>query len=219
MILSNKAKCAVIMCDIVKSRSTGDKASLNKKFNQVVKEQNHNYKKQLLSPLTITLGDEFQGLVSSVINAFQLANTIKLKLLMQGIRTRFVIGEIFLDTKLNKNIAWNMMGTGLSEARELLNDKTDKNEYRFSLFNKTDYNILLNAVGRSLTIIERDWSLKQTELISSMIMDSELTAKKISMKAKVGVSSVYAVLEAGNYATYRDQLMAINLVLNKTTEK
>jgi len=77
---------------------------------------------QILSPLTITLGDEFQGVCRSfesvieIIFAFERARIDK----MSPFRLHYaaVIGPI--DTAINPEIAHGMLGAGLTEARRRL---------------------------------------------------------------------------------------------------
>src|SRR5688500_16577165 len=60
----------ILMADIVKS-SRGNAKALMKAFSQAVASVNKQNHKHILSPLTITLGDEFQGVVRSVQSALQ----------------------------------------------------------------------------------------------------------------------------------------------------
>ena len=53
------------MCDVVKSRNK-DQKQLIKELKQTVLFINRKYSKDILSPLTITLGDEFQGIIKNV---------------------------------------------------------------------------------------------------------------------------------------------------------
>ncbi|MFD2134716.1 hypothetical protein ACFSLT_04795 [Novosphingobium resinovorum] len=74
----------------------------------------------MASPLTITLGDEFQGPFTSLVAAAQAAREIRFELLGKDIDCRFVIGSIDLRTPVNSRRAWNMMGPGFADARERL---------------------------------------------------------------------------------------------------
>lgn len=215
MSRNHKHHCSVIMCDIIESRNVVNAKLLNKDFNEVVREINKKWQKQLLSPLTITLGDEFQGIVENMQKAFQVGHLIKIKLLLRGIKTRLVIGEVQLDTPVNSDTAWNMMGKGLPEAREMIENKADENQYRFSVLKNKPYQQLLNAVGRSLTHIETDWTKKQCEVIGALIENPELTIRDLADEYKVGVTTIYAIVGAGDYNLYREQLRTIEAALSE----
>lgn len=64
-------KCIAVIADMVRSRDlgTGERTEAQGRFAEFVQKLNRNYKSALLSKFTITLGDEFQGLLidSSVI--------------------------------------------------------------------------------------------------------------------------------------------------------
>lgn len=214
----NKKYLSVVMCDLIKSREAANATELSEKFNKVVAKINFEKKKEVVSPLTITLGDEFQGITKSLKTSFLIGNAVKLNLLLKGIKSRMVIGQVYLDTKINTKEAWNMMGTGLPEARSLLNNKSDLNEYKFSMFSKTSSDRLiaklLNSIGLSLSSTEAQWTEKQLLYISELTFDSEITVKDLAKKMKVSVSSIYAVLEAGDYNLYKQQIAIICETLN-----
>jgi hypothetical protein len=67
----------------------------------------------LASPLTITLGDEFQGLLHGLAQAVPVVRGLRLELMAAGVDCRFVIGQVEIRTPLNREKAWNMMGPGL----------------------------------------------------------------------------------------------------------
>lgn len=52
------------MADVIKSRK-GKGLEIAKRLKLLSDSINKSFKKEILSPLTITLGDEFQGVVSS----------------------------------------------------------------------------------------------------------------------------------------------------------
>lgn len=79
---------------------------------------------------------------------------LRLRLLVADVSCRFVIGTTQLETPVNPKEAWNMMGSGLAEARDKLNDKRATNAYRFSLPGEPLVESLLDAVGDSHTHVE-----------------------------------------------------------------
>ena len=92
---------AVVMGDIVGSEAISDRARLYKLFNEAVDTANSRFRTLLLSPLTITLGDEFQGLAPDLMSAFAVVCRLRLALLQENVGCRFVIGRVVLETPIN----------------------------------------------------------------------------------------------------------------------
>src|SRR5690606_6199855 len=131
------------------------------------------YKKKIISPLTITLGDEFQGLVDNIITSFDIALFIRWRLLQKGISTRFVIGEGKVETEINHQNAWNMMSTSLTECRKILNRKNDKSFYRFYLESDRSFESILNVIGENLIFIEEKWTPTQQKYVMEVFFNNE----------------------------------------------
>ncbi|MCV0429030.1 MAG: SatD family protein, partial [Roseibium sp.] len=69
-------KLSVLMGDVIGSEQM-ERSRLHARFNSAVQAINTEYGSLLLSPLTITLGDEFQGLLPGSAEAFQIANVLR----------------------------------------------------------------------------------------------------------------------------------------------
>lgn len=114
----------ILMGDIVLNR-TYDARKLRREFMQLMSSCNRKLEGEILSPYTVTLGDEFQGVARSVRGLFDavfyLEETSLLKSLKFKMRYVGLHGEI--ETPVNRMKAHGMMGAGLSRARELLTDK------------------------------------------------------------------------------------------------
>ncbi len=125
----------ILMADIIGSSKRHGKALMND-FISMVAHINQANRKQILSPFTITLGDEFQGVVQSPFSAIQILFGIEkyLLTLKKPFKLRFVIHEGEIQTKLNKQRAYEMLGPGLTEARKLLSVmKTARRRFKISL--------------------------------------------------------------------------------------
>ncbi|MEM9234877.1 MAG: SatD family protein [Pseudomonadota bacterium] len=185
------------MGDIVASRAAASTASLHKDFNGVVAIMNERYQSSLVSPLTITLGDEFQGLVQELGDAFEIVLDMRLLLLARGVSCRFVIGEADIETPINADRAWNMMGPGLAETRERLTEAED-NAYRFTIISNPTINRLLNTLGSVLTGYEEEWTDRQQEIMTAYLGHPEKTVSGIAEKYEVTERNVYNILRAAN---------------------
>ncbi|MBF7012859.1 SatD family protein [Novosphingobium resinovorum] len=202
---------AVLMGELVGSERHADPRDLHARFNAAIDRQNKALAADMASPLTITLGDEFQGLFTSLVAAAQAAREIRFELLGKDIDCRFVIGSIDLRTPVNSRRAWNMMGPGFADARERLGEKRSASRYRFSFPQYGLLETLLEASGASLTAIERGWSQAQRGDIVKLLAGASVA--EVANARNVSVHNVYKVQSAGDFELYVIQWAAIHKAL------
>ncbi|GLK52608.1 SatD family protein [Maricaulis virginensis] len=84
------------------------------------------------SPLTVTLGDEFQGVVASAEAAMRIVFALDALCLEADppIDLHYVILEGGIETPINPDIAHGMLGPGLTRARQLLTEKPTQKRRR-----------------------------------------------------------------------------------------
>lgn len=202
---------AVIMGDLVGSEAIQSPASLHQRFNAAVDQANRQQRANLRSPLTITLGDEFQGLATDLTTALTLTRALRYDLMQHGVDCRFVVGQVQIQTPLNPDKAWNMMGPGLGEARKKLNEKQSGQMYRFSLPGKPVLERLLDSIGAGLSLIEAGWTDQQRQDILDALAGASV---KVQADDR-GVSrrTIYKVRQAGHFDTYQSHWAAIAATL------
>ena len=161
----------ILMADIVGS-SNNDQKKLMGDFKNLTREINSDYKQDLLSPMTITLGDEFQGVVKNVSAAIGLIFSIEEKIIQRntGFKLRYVLFEGAIDTPINKEIAYGMLGDGLTKAREALEEIKGTNyRYYLNINNKKTGEALRNSMFIYQSMID-DWNTgKDYDLITKFI--------------------------------------------------
>lgn len=200
---SDERLYAVIMGDLVGSEAATSPARLHAEFNAAVDEIN-DAAAGILSPLTITLGDEFQGLCRTLADGLEILRTLRLRLLADDIQCRFALGVTRLQTPLRQDRAWNMMGLGLSATREKLSDKRHPNAYRFFLPDEPLLEQLLEAVAYSTTLVELDWTLRQREVVIASIRDDQ-PATELAPRLGLGVRTLYKIRGSARFDFYQDQ--------------
>jgi len=140
-------KHVILMADIIDSGKK-DSQKLMSDFKSIVHSTNKKYFKFLKSPLTITLGDEFQGVIANVKTSLDIILYIEEELIRKkfNFKLRFVLLDGIIDTMINNKIAFEMLGPGLSEARERLSElKGSNHRFYISLDNKYISDILNNS--------------------------------------------------------------------------
>ncbi|WP_300592925.1 SatD family protein [Erythrobacter sp.] len=195
------------MGDIVGSEAAASPSQLHDILNKVVTQQNKHHASTIASPLTITLGDEFQGLVETLADGVTLMRTIRLELLKQGVECRFALGLARLETPINRKRAWNMMGPGLADTRAILDEKRSDNLYRFFIPNRPAIQLALEALGATLTAIEKGWTKQQLNDITQLL--GGLSVDEVARHRQVSAHSVYKVRSSGNFDLYARQWNAI----------
>jgi len=116
-------KQVILMADIVKS-SDQEGGALMDVFSGLVDQVNSQFAKNILSPMTITLGDEFQGVVDTLSTAAEIIFEMDEQCLcsVPAFRLRYVIQWGEIDTPVNRSSAHGMLGKGLTSAREQLDN-------------------------------------------------------------------------------------------------
>lgn len=113
----------ILMADVVRSRDQ-DPVSMMQAFRSLVEDVNGSFGCRLLSPLTITLGDEFQGVPDGFSTACEMILWMEEQRIQRSLtfRLRYVLHEGDIATPLNAERAWGMLGQGLTDARDLLKE-------------------------------------------------------------------------------------------------
>ena len=163
----------ILMGDIVGS-SAYDARKLQREFMQLVSSCNERLAGEILSPYTVTLGDEFQGVARSLRGLFDVVFYLEETSLLRGLsfKMRYVglYGEI--ETPVNRMKAHGMIGPGLTLARELLTDKRrGRPRFRFE-FPDAQLTRQLNRLFLVIDGLVARWDPKDGPLILDMITNT-----------------------------------------------
>lgn len=164
----------IVMADVVRSTSY-DGNELMGEFKRIVEECNYAHKDTLLSPFTITLGDEFQGVAASLRAAVDSILFLEDRVLTvrPAFSLRYVLVYGAIDTPINPAIAHGMVGSGLASAREMLTKKR-RGRQRFQLdLGGSSYAEELRMVFRLLELLSTHWKEKDYILIRELLWSSD----------------------------------------------
>jgi hypothetical protein len=178
----------ILMGDIVGSRKK-EGAILMKVFDTLISFLNTNYKNQLLSPLTITLGDEFQGVVKNRKAGEEMIIAAEEWLLnkTENIKIRFLLHYGKIETPINPEIAYGMLGKGLSDARDGLN-AMKKEKDRFKVFGIQDSDNINDHFILFQSIID-GWSVADRKLVADFLKEGDY--KKVAEMNKKDASLMW----------------------------
>jgi hypothetical protein len=180
----------ILMADIIKSRQR-NAPNLMRDFREVCDHINSKNRSAFLSPITITLGDEFQSVVKSLRDGVDIIIQIEeLQIsLKKEFKLRYVLyfGEI--ETTINEKIAHGMMGKGLTEARRLLNSEKEK-DIRFIV--RSDSQQRSEKLRLAFLVYQTfvdHWKVKDYKIISAFLQNNDY--KKVARVLKKDVSLMW----------------------------
>ena len=121
----------VLIGDIIASKEIADRLNFQKKFTDVLVKSNKTYYNSMISPLTLTIGDEFQTVLWEATNLFNIINLIDRSI--PEISLRYGIGLGKIDTEINPQSAIGMDGPAFHFARTAV--ETARKEHKIYHFN------------------------------------------------------------------------------------
>ena len=203
---------AAVIGDIKDSRHLENRKEVQVHLQEILDRLNEKYKDHIVSKFLITLGDEFQGLLSGGEHILDMVNEIRME--MYPVRLRFGIGFGQITTDIKSEMALGADGPGYYRAREaveLLKEREKKNrpvlaELCLRLDEKDqEKEILLNTVFDLMYVVESGWTERQRETIWDMLLygdGQQNTARRLS----ISQPTVQKALAAGSYYTYENAL-------------
>lgn len=163
----------ILMADIIHS-SGQDAKALQFDFKYDVDKINSEFSKKILSPLTITLGDEFQGVIKDLKTCIEIIFAFEENILLfeSKYELRFVVQRGIIETAINPTIAHGMLGDGLSKARKnLANLKRDEKRYFFDT-NLKAKSEALNAAFSVYQEIYKNWEKPEEKKLAYLFIEN-----------------------------------------------
>jgi hypothetical protein len=186
-------KRLVLIGDIVLSRYISNRVSFNRQLLKTLgnlSKSNPN----LLSPYTITIGEEIQAVYKNADGIFRDAITILAAIYPQKMRFSFGVGE--LTTPINRDQALGMDGPAFHFAREGI-EKLKKTGELF-LFSG-DSLFALSISPPVLTLISHNMAKwKPTRLNTLSLLLNGENIKEVARKLKISLNTVYKTVDAGD---------------------
>ena len=217
--MSKKEDQIILMADIVNSGSSDSKNTMET-FKEIVRNTNAVFIKSIDSPLTITLGDEFQGVVNNIANAIKIICYIEEYIVKNNIKfkLRYVVNEGIIDTEINPIRSYEMLGKGLTEARKLLNELKKSKSRFFIHINLEAKKELLNESLLVYQNIIDNWNIEKDHDLLAKFIDLE-DYKKVSLAVNKDKSQIWKRNKNLNidsfFAIKRVLLLTTNLRLRK----
>ena len=208
-----------VIGDMKDSRHLENRKEVQVRLQGILDRLNEKYKDEIVSRFLITLGDEFQGLLSSGKYILDMVNEIRME--MYPVRLRFGIGFGQITTDIRTEMALGADGPGYYRAREaveLLKEREKKNRSVLSELclkmdeTHRDKEILLNTVFDLMYVVESGWTDRQREVIWDMLLHGD-GQQNTACRLDITQSTVQKTLAAGSYYTYESALKNVSEIL------
>ncbi len=168
------ARHYIIMADIISSRYIKKEEDFMGQFKALTNLANKTFQDRIVSPLTITLGDEFQGIVDSAQTLFELVFFLEEQRIEAGytfqLRYSLVYGEI--ETEINTKIAYEMYGPGLTQAREGLQKAKDSGQHYYVDL-KTAPEAQLKLCLELYQSIKSEWKPREYKIVAAFLKHND----------------------------------------------
>jgi hypothetical protein len=207
-----------IIGDIIDSKFIKNRLEIQKKLQDVLNDINIKYSSNIESQFMITLGDEFQGLLSSGENIIDIIESIQIK--MFPVHIRFGIGIGKIETEINK-IPLGADGSAYHHARNMINKikntekKNKSSNSNIMLESDGDHmnlEILLNTILSLCTTITQKWTDRQREVAFDCILNGD-NQREVATRLNISQSAVYKLLANSNYYSYRKAMDTVSQAL------
>lgn len=209
----------ILMADIINSRRKNS-SSLMTQFKDVVSSINKVKNENLISPLTITLGDEFQGVTNTIENGIKTIFDIEEIILdkQYDLKLRYVLLYGQIDTEINTSIAYEMLGEGLTNARRSINS-LKKTDSRF-LIRLNNYETKKeHYLNKTLFIYQNfidSWKEKDLKIIKEFLLHEDY--KIVAQNVGIDPSNAWRRKKSLNIQEYKDIKEIILFILNLNYE-
>lgn len=205
---------AVIIMDIIDSRSTPDRNDVQRHLKEVLSEINRSFSQEIAADFRISLGDEFQGMLSRFDSLMEIVDTIRFRMAPVRLRTGVGIGSI--STAINRKNVTQTDGPAFYLARESINiirtnemkNSQPRQDFVISCNEFPQQTALLNSCLALSTVMESRWSEKQRKAVETMLY-SGLSQKEGASLLAVTPSGMQRQLKNADYYNYkfaRDQI-------------
>ena len=183
---------------------------------------NKKYKEYLVSPFTVTTGDEFQALLLPNKHIFQIIDEISLSFLPYEIR--FGIGRGDILTKINKKQSIESDGPAYWKAREAINTVHAKNYYGYKkvgvCLEDKDLEDNINSLLLSSDFIKAKWTDLQYDILKVLLDDNiyieNFSNNIVANRLNISPSAFNKRLKASGLKIYLNNRVKANELLIKS---
>ncbi|MGT2932700.1 SatD family protein [Streptococcus catagoni] len=208
-----------IIGDFIDSKSFKNRYNFQQQFQDSLEKINQSYHKTIVSKFSITLGDEFQGLLTNDAPIFQIIDDLNRMMSPYQLRYGIGLGEIL--TKINPEISIGADGPAYWKARQAITEVHVKNDYGQThlLFQSSqdDLDFTLNSLLAAGEAIKSNWRTSQEEvfyqLLKENIYSEDFNHLFLAEKLELDPSALSKRLKSSSIKVYlRSRRAALTLI-------
>ena len=160
-----------LIADVIDSKMVQERFDLQKQLEKTLQTMNELFGEFIASNFTLTLGDEFQGLLKADAPVFQIIDTLRSELTPTQLRFGIGLGEILTDIDPIQSIGAD--GPAYWNARAAINLVHQKNDYGntqiYFSCGKEKQDFFVNALIASGEAIRSGWRGSQEEILLDLL--------------------------------------------------
>ena len=160
-----------LIADVIDSKMVQERFDLQKQLEETLQTMDELFGEFLASNFTLTLGDEFQGLLKVYAPVFQIIDTLRSELTPTQLRFGIGLGEIVTDIDPLQSIGAD--GPAYWNARAAINLIHQKNDYGntqiYYSSGKEKQDFFVNALIASGEAIRSGWRGSQEEILLDLL--------------------------------------------------
>ena len=184
---------AALIGDFVQSKSIENRGEVQRSFAAVCADLNKEREGLgLVSPLTITLGDEFQGVFGNVARLWECV--LRIEAAMEPVAIRFAVGLGTISTDIQHDTALGMDGPAFYVARAAM-EQLKKGDARYRLGGLGDEEAFINAALELIAHNREKWRTPRVVTLANILQGK--TVKEISQVTRSTEQAVYRNIRDG----------------------
>ncbi|MEX2804005.1 SatD family protein [Streptococcus sp. H31] len=215
-----------VIGDLIDSKKLEKREEVQEQLLNLMKKINQKYHSVIVSPFTVTTGDEFQALLTPCDNIFQLIDEITA--VLDPVEVRFGLGIGRMSTPINKEQSIGSDGPAFWLARAAIDSIHDKNDYGTShIALHCDSPLVQSTVNSLLSsgdFIKSKWTANQAAILRALlakgIYQEQFEHQKLAETLGIKPSGFTKRLKASGLKHYlRSRNAAAAMILNTVQNK
>ena len=197
-----------LIADVIDSKMVQERFDLQKQLEETLQTMNELFGEFLASNFTLTLGDEFQGLLKVDAPVFQIIDTLRSELTPTQLRFGIGLGEIVTDIDPLQSIGAD--GPAYWNARAAINLVHQKNDYGntqiYFSCGKEKQDFFVNALIASGEAIRSGWRGSQEEILLDLlkrcVYSENFSQQDLAQSLEINPSALSKRLKSSSIRVY-----------------
>ena len=197
-----------LIADVIDSKMVQERFDLQKQLEKTLQTMNELFGEFIASNFTLTLGDEFQGLLKVDAPVFQMIDTLRSLLTPTQLRFGIGLGEIVTDIDPLQSIGAD--GPAYWNARAAINLGHQKNDYGntqiYFSCGKEKQDFFVNALIASGEAIRSGWRGSQEEILLDLlkrcVYSENFSQQDLAQSLEINPSALSKRLKSSSIRVY-----------------